>query len=189
MIFEKRNEMLQYYCGTISNPKVLEIGVFKGEFLDYLVKNCNIGSIDAVDLFEGTTCSGDVDGNNIVYYNIALSYFELSEKYKDNANVRLYESDSVLFLQSQADNTYDVIYIDGDHSYEGVKNDLINAYSKIKDGGYIMGHDYELNLEKAKIMYEFGTKQAVDEFCIEYNQTILSKAMDGCVSFCIQIKK
>jgi hypothetical protein len=189
MNFDTRNEMIKYYCDTISNPVILEIGVFKGEFLDYLVKNCNIGAIDAVDLFEGTASSGDVDGNNIVYYNIALSYLELLEKYEDRRNVAIYKSHSVVFLKCQPDNTYDIIYIDGDHSYNGVKNDLINAYSKIKDGGYIMGHDYELNMEKAKIRHEFGTKQAVDEFCIEYNQTILSKAMDGCVSFCIQVKK
>jgi lipopolysaccharide biosynthesis glycosyltransferase len=36
-IFDTRNEMLKYYCNKISNAKLLEIGVFKGEFLNYLV--------------------------------------------------------------------------------------------------------------------------------------------------------
>ena len=52
-----------------------------------------------------------------------------------------------------------------------------------------MGHDYEMNMNKAKNSYNFGTKQAVDEFCVNFKQNIISKAMDGCVSFCIHINK
>jgi lipopolysaccharide biosynthesis glycosyltransferase/predicted O-methyltransferase YrrM len=188
-IYDTRNEMLKYYCDTIISPKILEIGVFKGDFLEYLVENCNIGSIDAVDLFKGVTCSGDVDGNNVISYDVGISYLELLKKYKNIPKIKLYKSNSITFLQNQEDNIYDIIYIDGDHSYDGVKNDLINAYSKIKNGGYIMGHDYEMNMNKAKKSYNFGTKQAVDEFCINYKQNIIAKAIDGCVSFCINIIK
>jgi lipopolysaccharide biosynthesis glycosyltransferase len=187
--FDTRNEMLQYYCNKLTNPKLLEIGVFKGDFLDYLVKHCKTGSIDAVDLFEGVTCSGDSDGNNVVHYDVGKSYTELLTKYTGMTHIQLYKSDSVTFLQSREDNTYDIIYIDGDHSYSGVKNDLINAFSKIKNGGYIMGHDYEMNMKKTRNNYNFGVKEAVDEFCITYKQTILSKAFDGCVSYCICINK
>jgi lipopolysaccharide biosynthesis glycosyltransferase len=188
-VFDTRNDMLKHYCNKLSQPKVLEIGVFKGEFLDFLVENCNAGSIDAVDVFEGVTCSGNADGNNVVHYDVGKSYLELVEKYKQTPTVTIHKSNSVHFLQNQEDNTYDVIYIDGDHSYNGVKQDLIHAFSKIKDGGYIMGHDYEMNMKKAKHIYKFGVKQAVDEFCKTYNQRILAKALDGCVSYCIHIKK
>jgi lipopolysaccharide biosynthesis glycosyltransferase len=188
-IFDTRNEMLKYYCDEFTQPSLLEIGVFKGDFLDYLVRSCNIGSIDAVDLFQGDTCSGDVDGNNVVYYNVGKSYTELCEKYKDIAKVHLYKSDSSSYLDKQADNTYDIIYIDGDHSYNGVKNDLASSYKKIKNGGYIMGHDYEMNMAKAKNSYNFGVKQAVDEFCGAYGQLIIAKALDGCVSYCVKVSK
>ena len=188
-IFETRNEMLKYYCNTMTSPKLLEIGVFKGEFLDYLIKNCNIDTIDAVDLFEGDTCSGDADGNNVVYYNVGQSFLELSEKYKYAPNIKLCKSNSVSFLKNQEDNTYDLIYIDGDHSYTGVKNDLIQSYKKIKNKGYITGHDYEMNMTKTNNSYDFGVKEAVDEFCRIYKQNIISKAMDGCVSYCIHINK
>ena len=188
-IFDNRKNMIKYYCDKLSNPKLLEIGVFRGDFLDYLVSECNYCSIDVVDLFEGIAHSGDADGNNVQYYDVGRSYLELTEKYKDIDNIRVNKSNSITFLQNQQDNTYDIIYIDGDHSYEGVKNDLINGYNKIKKGGYIMGHDYEMNMEKAKHIYDFGVKQAVDEFCINYKQIIISKALDGCVSFCIHINK
>jgi lipopolysaccharide biosynthesis glycosyltransferase len=186
-LFDTRNEMIKHYCDTIVSPKIVEIGVFRGDFLDYIFKNCNSGSIDAVDLFEGITCSGDVDGNDVVHYDVGKSYLELIEKYKENPNIRIHKSNSIHFLQNQENNSFDIIYIDGDHSYEGVKHDLTNALSKIKKNGYIMGHDYEMNMTKAKNNYDFGVKQAVDEFCITYNQKIISKALDGCVSYCIQI--
>lgn len=186
-IFETRNDMLTHFCSTITNPKLLEIGVFRGEFLEFLVTQC--GSIDAVDLFQGVTCSGNADGNNVVHYDVGRAYLELLTKYREMSNVRIIQSHSVSFLQSQEDNTYDIIYLDGDHSYKGVKNDLFHAFRKIKNNGYIMGHDYEMNMKKAHNAYSFGVKQAVDEFCLEYGQTILAKALDGCVSYCIRVHK
>ena len=36
----------------------------------------------------------------------------------------------------------DFVYVDGDHSYEGVKRDLDDYYPKIKPGGLFCGHDY-----------------------------------------------
>ena len=82
-----------------------------------------------------------------------------------------------------------MIYIDADHSYNGVLHDLKLSYEKIKDGGFIMGHDYEQNMSKTKNVYNFGVKRAVDEFCLNYNQKIIYKAIDGCVSFAIKIDK
>lgn len=187
--FDNRNTMIKYYCNKLSNPKILEIGIFKGEFFNFIFNNCNIGSIDGVDLFEGINNSGDVDGNNDIQYDVGKSYLELTKKYKDIHNVSFHKSDSSTYLKSIDDNFYDLIYIDGDHSYHGVKLDLNNAFNKIKNGGYIMGHDYEMNMDRAKHYYNFGVKKAVDEFCSVYNQQILAKAMDGCVSYCIQITK
>ena len=188
-MFETRNDMLKHYCSEIKTPKILEIGVFKGDFLDYIVKNCNYKHIDAVDLFCGKTCSGDCDGNNVVHAELGKEYVKLVEKYKYYDNVTINKASSVDFLKIQNDNTYDIIYIDGDHSYLGVKNDLELSYCKIKNDGYIMGHDYEMNMNKAKNMYNFGVKKAVDEFCKKYSLSIISKGNDGCVSYCIKVTK
>jgi hypothetical protein len=37
---------------------------------------------------------------------------------------------------------FDFIYIDGLHTYDGVKNDIINYKRFVKKGGVIGGHDY-----------------------------------------------
>jgi hypothetical protein len=82
-------------------------------------------------------------------------------------------------------NKLDAIYIDGDHSYYGCKNDLENARIAVKTGGWIMGHDYLIN-SKCHHFYDFGVNRAVNEFCEKYKLKIYSLGNDGCVSFAIQ---
>lgn len=55
------------------------------------------------------------------------------------------------------DNFFDFVYIDGDHSYDQVRKDLRNYYTKVKPGGFFCGDDYHFE----------GVRQAVDEFAKE----------------------
>lgn len=52
------------------------------------------------------------------------------------------------------DDSLDFCYIDGQHKYSFVKEDLKYWYPKIKHGGVFGGHDYELD----------AVKEAVDNF-------------------------
>jgi len=56
------------------------------------------------------------------------------------------------------DNALDLIFIDADHKYESVKEDIIAWLPKVRKGGILSGHDYdgEDNMHP-------GVKQAVDE--------------------------
>ena len=54
------------------------------------------------------------------------------------------------------DGSFDYIFIDGDHSYDGVKKDIAMWTCKVKKGGWIGGHDYD----HPKLP---GVKPAVDE--------------------------
>ena len=38
----------------------------------------------------------------------------------------------------------DLVFIDGDHSYEHVKQDIITWKPKVRSGGLLTGHDYSL---------------------------------------------
>ena len=57
------------------------------------------------------------------------------------------------------DNSHDVVYIDGCHEYECVKQDIKLFYPKIKSKGFLCGHDYN-DLWP-------GVKSAVHEFVSE----------------------
>ena len=59
----------------------------------------------------------------------------------------------------------DFVWLDGDHSYENVKEELIRFYDILTPGGMIAGHDYRHE-------YYPGVKKAVDEFCSERGITV-----------------
>ena len=56
---------------------------------------------------------------------------------------------------------FDFIYIDGDHLYDAVKQDLFNADKLLADGGYMIVDDANPNHE------HFGVGKAVAELCAE----------------------
>ncbi len=166
-----------------------EIGVFEGTFSKQILESIRPSTLFMIDLFTGWCDSGNEDGNNVVHRNMDDIYRTLLAYSYDKPTVRLLKGKSAEILTTFPDASLDMVYIDGDHSYAGVKDDLEAAFTKVRPGGWIMGHDYEMNMVKARTRYDFGVKQAVDEFCAVRGQTIAAKALDGCVSFAIQLRK
>jgi hypothetical protein len=177
-IFETRNDLID------SLPKKMicaELGVFKSEFSDEILNRINPSHLYLVDIWQGTMGSGDKDGqNHVTINNMEEVYHQIKNKYIDTPNIEVIRSRSLDFLNSQPNDSFDMIYVDADHSYGAVKNDLIVSLSKLKNGGLLAGHDYIPNYE---------VRYAVDDFCREYGQEIIAITKDGCPSFLIQIKK
>ena len=75
--------------------------------------------------------------------------------------LRPYGERSILFCESSEENavrwpdeSFDFVYIDGDHSYAGFSADLKMWWPKVKQGGFLAGHDYEWP-DIAKALGEF----------------------------------
>jgi len=174
--FKTRNDL---FLNFDKGLKIAEIGVFKGDFSDFIFNHLYPKELYLVDIFEGNLGSGDKDGNNMEYLNLDNSYKNLLEKYNKNENVKVIKDFSTRFLSKIDNNYFDIIYIDADHEYFSVKMDLDSAYSKIKIGGYLCGHDYTPKT--------WGVIKAVDEFCQANSKEILYLTEDGCPSYCIKI--
>ena len=174
--FETREDLLKY-LGT--DLKIAEIGVFKGEFSKFIFENLKPKELFLVDLFEGYAGSGDKDGNNMQFTNLETEHSRLIEYFKENKNVYIIKENSKNFISSLRDGSLDLIYIDGDHDYSGVKSDLMLSYDKIKNGGYICGHDY------VSPVFD-GVVRAVNEFCIDKDLKIDYITKDGCPTYCIK---
>jgi hypothetical protein len=55
------------------------------------------------------------------------------------------------------DESLDMVYIDGNHQYEAVKNDIQKWLPKIKKSGYIAGHDWTRADVKKAVVEELGS--------------------------------
>jgi len=187
LIFDTRVDMIKQLVSQGSI--VAEVGVFRGDFMKQLVSIINPTTFFAIDHFSGTVGSGDQDGNNFIYCNLDKEYLNLVTYFKSNTGIKFAKGYSSNVLSTFPDNYFDMIYIDADHSYAGCKKDLEISFNKIKQDGWIMGHDYDQNFSKSKTKYDFGVKQAVDELCAQRNQVIHAIANDGCISYAIKISK
>lgn len=65
----------------------------------------------------------------------------MADGYRDRAIIM--RGKSVDIADSFDTRTLDLVFIDGDHSYDGAKRDINAWYSKVKSGGWIGGHDYQ----------------------------------------------
>ncbi len=81
----------------------------------------------------------------------------------EDGTVELHPGDSSSRLAGLPDRYFDFIYIDGDHAYVGVANDLAMAARKITENGWIVCNDYTIYSPVEQIQY--GVYRAVNEFC------------------------
>jgi len=90
-------------------------------------------------------------------------------------NVFKHLGDSSANLASLPAEHFDMLYIDGDHSYEGVVRDLAAADRALKSGGLLMCNDYANWCSPAVAPY--GVARAVNEFIIDRQYEIEGVAL------------
>jgi len=157
------------------NSIMAEIGVFQGSFSKVINTLLTPKELHLIDVFKGTICSGDKDGNNLIWANLDHEFNVLKIFFKDMKSVKLHKGKSEEILKTFSNDYFDVIYIDGDHSYEGAMNDLKLAKEKIKIGGIISGHDYTSKVP--------GVFNAVNDFIAQNNLKIDFITLDKFPSF------
>lgn len=163
----------------------VELGVLYGGYAQHIF-NQNPKQLYLVDLWNGSMPCGDDDGNDLKWYDQEYCYNEIKRKFANEKNVFIKQQDSISFLTECKDDFFDFIYIDTLHHYDYTFKELELSYLKCKNGGFICGHDFDMNLEKAKTVYNFSVDKAVYHFCYKYDQKIFGIAMDGCTSFIIK---
>jgi len=145
---------------------ILEIGVFNGNFALRIIATASefIGpqaiNYSGVDLFK-------FNFSNVIKFNeIALTPDKKSDVQKilqsTGANINLFEGFSNLILpQLVGVELFDLIIIDGGHSYDTVKSDFLNSAKLLSDKGCIIFDDYT-NL-RGETIGKFGINRVVRE--------------------------
>ncbi len=156
------------------NPVICEVGVALGDFSEFLLSVLHPRDFIGMDLFGlheleilwGRPTSEIFGGKTHAEY--------FRERFAAHP-VRVFEGDSAAALASLPDASIDLIYIDGDHSYDGVKRDTAQAIKKVKPDGLLIFNDY--------IMYdhlqggEYGVVPAVNELINESDWRVVGFAL------------
>lgn len=96
---------------------------------------------------------------------------EISERLYKEAVARLksYNCEVVRKTSMEAvkdfkDNSLDFVFIDGNHEFKYVYEDIIQWTKKVKPGGIVYGHDYVENVDR-----KYGVVEAVNRYVFENN--------------------
>ena len=126
-----------------TNPKTfVEIGSYNGEslevFRNHLPKDCKIFCIDPwLNNYDENDAASEISEMN----EVEASFDRVMRKYRNIAKLKFISNE---IFELFDDESLDIVYIDGNHKYEAVKEDIKLYLPKIKEDGIISGHDYDV---------------------------------------------
>lgn len=145
--------------GDVSDKTMIEIGSFIGESTIIFAKHFK--HVIAIDPFLPDYDPMDPT-SRFDFDEVFQEFKDRIEEEKDKVTIiRMKSDDAVPLLKDK----YDFIYIDGLHTYQGVKQDIINYLPLVKEGGVIGGHDYGTPHH-----HLLGVTKAVDEILEQPNK-------------------
>jgi len=130
---------------------ILELGVFEGRSVVWMLENLNVKSLVAVDWWDRAwlESKGHFDTEKNFDHNVA--------GYK---NVTKVMATTYSFLRRNR-SVFDLIYIDGAHDGKSVLTDAVMAHYVLKKGGYLVFDDYSQSTDPNRIDRPRG---AIDAF-------------------------
>ena len=138
---------------------VAEIGTQRGDFAKQILEICEPRELHVFDL-----SFRDFDR---AFFDAAIS----------QRQVILHEGDSSTEMTKLPDGAFDWIYIDGDHTFEGVLRDIREAKRLIKPNGFLVFNDYT-NYSPLEQM-QYGVMRAVNDLCIDGDFEIVIFALSA----------
>ena len=123
------------------NMLVAEVGSWTGKSTGVIAKNVlsRHGHVYAIDHWQGSI--------DVWQYDVAKKYNIFSVFRKNMELLGVSDAVHPLVMDSQTaskifkDGSLDLVFIDGDHRYTPVKNDILLWVPKLKRGGILCGHD------------------------------------------------
>jgi len=141
------------------NGSLIEVGIFTGVFTRWMLRALRPTSVLAMD---------------VSTYAMKECGTKTRKAATDmGAELTCARGDSRKLLAALTNDTYDLIYVDGDHEYKGVCGDLEAARPKVKVGGLMVLNDYYL-FETAFFAQRgrwgvYGIIHAAHEFLARYD--------------------
>ena len=124
---------------------IAEIGCYAGESTEILASTSK--TLVCVDPFDPALfpyCPSGISMADVERaFQIRMSPWRKLFELRDNeSGITHFKETSKPVSESFNDGTFDLVYIDADHFYPSVCADIQAWLPKVKDGGFIGGHDY-----------------------------------------------
>jgi len=146
---------------ALGYKKGVEVGVYKGVFIQTMASRATeteIIGVDAWTTYEGYKDypPGDLE---------TVGYPQAIARAAKHPNVKLIKGWSKDIAPTFEDGSVDFVYIDANHTYPCVKEDIGLWAPKVKVGGLVCGHDYfETKNVRKLVELDFGVIKAVNEW-------------------------
>lgn len=139
------------------NLNIVEVGSYCGasaSIIASIFTNSKINCVDPWEKYVEDCSTYDLDRQ-------ALELKEAEEIFDkvvlDFPNIQKNKISSTDYAKTIENETLDFIYIDGNHQYSSIKEDIQTWLPKIKPNGMISGHDYSWPSVQKAILEVFGT--------------------------------
>jgi predicted O-methyltransferase YrrM len=115
-----------------------EIGVLEGKFSEILCRELPDATIYSIDKWEFYPLYKNFR-RSWMYEPIYKKAKETLAPYKNNVIIREWSMDA---LKQFEDNSLDFVFIDANHEFQHITNDIAEWRNKVRSGGIISGHDF-----------------------------------------------
>ncbi len=154
----------------------VEVGVLHGGFSEIILSKWRGKEFWMVDLWQHQDPAVYREKTDDVDYE--FKYHECLEKQQRDPRIHILLMDSVQAAQKFEDESLDWVYIDANHSYQSVLNDMDAWFPKVKAGGLFAGHDYAHDTNPP---HWCEVKPAVDRWMAEHGMVF--KVTQNCTSW------
>lgn len=127
---------------AINAQRVFEIGTFTGLTTLALALNLPDATIHTLDLPPHTKGSLQMGQHDHQYLPDASLQRVYKDTHQEAARIVQHEGDSANFAFGDFGEQFDLVYVDGAHSYEYVQNDTEAAFQIVSANGAIVWDDY-----------------------------------------------
>lgn len=157
-----RRNLYKLLNADVDSCVCVELGVAEGYFAADIASWINVKKLYAVDLWEShPEIPGDA-GNDQPWHN--ANYEAAKKRLSPFGDKAVILRGPTTAMAQHIKEQLDFVNVDACHSYACVKADIEAYWPKLKSGGIMAFHDYE--------MKQYGVKRAVIEFAMTNSLTV-----------------
>jgi len=156
----KHRQVLHDLILDVKPKRFAEMGVWKSHLTKYLLKSKCASIIEEYWAIDQWRVLGPEHGrmSRLTVADWRSLYFYCCRLMIYFPQLKVVKSTTMEAVSLFENQYFDMVFVDANHFYDRVKADILAWMPKIKRGGFITGHDYNMGRRK-----KHNVKQAVDD--------------------------